>query len=113
MDPETRPILYGVADYAEIRKANAWFVDRTAKIRELEKVRYAFFLRPRRFGDCDSPPVANTTLVLNLFNQIVNGNFGTLEKLIGDGSLSEPLIDSFQAKELANKENFTSLLYWL
>ena len=25
-----RPILYGVADYAEIRKANAWFVDRTA-----------------------------------------------------------------------------------
>ncbi len=27
----TRPILYGVADYAEIRRANAWFVDRTAK----------------------------------------------------------------------------------
>ncbi len=50
MDTETRPILYGVADYAEIRKANAWFVDRTAKIRELEKVRYALFLRPRRFG---------------------------------------------------------------
>ena len=23
---ETRPILYGVADYAEIRRANAWFV---------------------------------------------------------------------------------------
>ena len=28
---ETRPILYGVADYAEIRRANAWFVDRTAR----------------------------------------------------------------------------------
>ena len=33
---KTRPILYGVADYAEIRKANAWFVDRIAKIRDLE-----------------------------------------------------------------------------
>ncbi len=47
---EPRPILYGVSDYAEIRKANAWFVDRTARIRDLEKVRYAVFLRPRRFG---------------------------------------------------------------
>jgi len=47
---KTRPILYGVADYAEIRKANAWFVDRTAKIRDLETTRYAVFLRPRRFG---------------------------------------------------------------
>ena len=47
---KTRPILYGVADYAEIRKANAWFVDRTARIRDLEATRYAVFLRPRRFG---------------------------------------------------------------
>ena len=47
---KTRPILYGVADYAEIRKANAWFVDRTVKIRDLEATRYAMFLRPRRFG---------------------------------------------------------------
>ena len=47
---KTRPILYGVADYAEMRKANAWFVDRTAKIRALEATRYAMFLRPRRFG---------------------------------------------------------------
>ena len=47
---KTRPILYGVADYAEIRRANAWFVDRTAKIRDLEATRYAVFLRPRRFG---------------------------------------------------------------
>ena len=46
----TRPILYGVSDYAEIRRANAWFVDRTAKIRDLEATRYAVFLRPRRFG---------------------------------------------------------------
>ena len=47
---KTRPILYGVSDYAEIRKANAWFIDRTAKIRDLEGTRYALFLRPRRFG---------------------------------------------------------------
>ena len=47
---KTRPILYGVADYAEMRKANAWFIDRTAKIRDLEATRYAVFLRPRRFG---------------------------------------------------------------
>ena len=47
---KTRPILYGVSDYAEIRKANAWFIDRTAKIRDLEATRYALFLRPRRFG---------------------------------------------------------------
>ena len=45
-----RPILYGVSDYAELRRANAWFVDRTAKIRELEATRFAMFLRPRRFG---------------------------------------------------------------
>jgi len=47
---KTRPILYGVSDYAQMRKANAWFVDRTAKIRDLEATRYALFLRPRRFG---------------------------------------------------------------
>ena len=47
---KTRPILYGVSDYAEVRKANGWFIDRTAKIRDLEATRYAVFLRPRRFG---------------------------------------------------------------
>ena len=47
---KTRPILYGVADYAQIRKKNGWFIDRTAKIRDLEATAYAMFLRPRRFG---------------------------------------------------------------
>ena len=42
--------MYGVADYAMIRKKNGWFVDRTAKIRDLEQTAYAVFLRPRRFG---------------------------------------------------------------
>ena len=39
-----------MADYAQLRKKNAWFVDRTAKIRDLEDIAYAVFLRPRRFG---------------------------------------------------------------
>ena len=47
---KTRPILYGVADYALLRQKNAWFVDRTAMIRDLENTAYAVFLRPRRFG---------------------------------------------------------------
>ena len=47
---KTRPILYGVADYAQIRKKNGWFIDRTAKIRDLEATAYVMFLRPRRFG---------------------------------------------------------------
>ena len=47
---DCRPILYGVADYARIRSENAWFIDRTAKIRDLEATSYALFLRPRRFG---------------------------------------------------------------
>ena len=46
----TRPILYGVSDFARIREKNAWFVDRTGKIRDLENTPYALFLRPRRFG---------------------------------------------------------------
>ena len=47
---KTRPILYGVADYAELRRTNGWFIDRTAKIRDLEATHFAMFLRPRRFG---------------------------------------------------------------
>ena len=61
---KTRPILYGVADYAQMRKANAWFIDRTAKIRDLEATRYAVFLRPRRFGK-ENDFFAFLTLVLN------------------------------------------------
>ena len=33
-----------------MRAENAYFVDRTGLIRELEKTSYAMFLRPRRFG---------------------------------------------------------------
>ena len=47
---EMRPILYGVSDFAEMRRSNAWYVDRTKCIRDLEQIRFAMFLRPRRFG---------------------------------------------------------------
>ena len=40
---------YGVVDYAQLRKANIWFIDRTAKIRDLNATAYTVFLRPRRF----------------------------------------------------------------
>ena len=97
-----------------------------------------------RFGSAAAPALANTTLVLNMFDKLVrakvwpkdmvdknlrtdyakvrhlitvnnrlNGNFHALESLVSDGTLTEQLIDSFQAKDIANRENFVSLLYWL
>ena len=45
-----KQIMYGVTDFARMRTENAYFVDRTGLIRELEKTSYAMFLRPRRFG---------------------------------------------------------------
>ena len=45
-----KQIMYGVTDFARMRSENAYFVDRTGLIRELEKTSYAMFLRPRRFG---------------------------------------------------------------
>lgn len=38
-------IMYGVTDFAWMRAENAYFVDRTDLIRELEKTRYTVFLR--------------------------------------------------------------------
>ncbi len=43
----------------------------------------------------------------------LNGNFHVLEKLVSGSRLEEPLVQSFQARELSSKENFASLLYWL
>ena len=45
-----KPILYGVSDFVLMRTEGAYYIDRTAYIRELEKTRYVMFLRPRRFG---------------------------------------------------------------
>ena len=45
-----KPILYGVSDFVLMRTKGAYYVDRTAYIRELENTQYVMFLRPRRFG---------------------------------------------------------------
>jgi len=47
---DLKQIMYGVTDFARMRAENAYFVDRTGLLRELEKTSYAMFLRPRRFG---------------------------------------------------------------
>ena len=44
------PIPYGMADFRAIRREGFLYVDKTRFVRELENERYAFFLRPRRFG---------------------------------------------------------------
>ena len=46
-------------------------------------------------------------------NNRLNGNFHALEKIVSDGTLSERLVRSFQAKDITVRENFLSLLYWL
>ena len=44
------PIPYGMADFRAIRREGFLYVDKTRFVRDLEHERYAFFLRPRRFG---------------------------------------------------------------
>ena len=44
------PIPYGMADFRAIRREGFLYVDKTRFVRELENERYAFLLRPRRFG---------------------------------------------------------------
>ena len=47
---KAKPILYGVSDFVLMRTKGAYYIDRTAYIREMENTRYVMFLRPRRFG---------------------------------------------------------------
>lgn len=47
---ELRFIRYGVSGDAPMHKANACFMDRAAKMHDLENVRHAVSLRLRRFG---------------------------------------------------------------
>ena len=44
------PIPYGMADFSAIRREGYLYVDKTHFIRDLEKERHVFLLRPRRFG---------------------------------------------------------------
>src|SRR6056297_3034953 len=49
-DPMKKRIPYGIGDFESIRKENYYYIDKTKIIEELEKHRYPFFIRPRRFG---------------------------------------------------------------
>ena len=44
------PIPYGESDFRQIRRNGALYVDKTRFVRRLEEQRYAFLIRPRRFG---------------------------------------------------------------
>ena len=50
MAAEPKFVPYGIADFRTIRREGFLYVDKTRFVRELENERYAFFLRPRRFG---------------------------------------------------------------
>ena len=43
-------IPYGWADFEAMRRERCLYVDKTRFVRELENERYAFLIRPRRFG---------------------------------------------------------------
>ena len=43
-------IPYGRSAFPSIRRDGCLYVDKTRFLRELEKERYVFFIRPRRFG---------------------------------------------------------------
>ena len=43
-------VPYGRASFPSVRRDGCLYVDKTRFIRELERERYAFFIRPRRFG---------------------------------------------------------------
>ena len=44
------PIPYGWSDFALMRRERALYVDKTHFLHDLEEQRYAFLIRPRRFG---------------------------------------------------------------
>ena len=46
-----KKIPYAISSFRELRDLNMYYIDKTKYIEILEnKVRYQFFIRPRRFG---------------------------------------------------------------
>ncbi len=50
MPTPSPPIPYGWSDFALMRRERSLYVDKTRFLRELEDERFAFLIRPRRFG---------------------------------------------------------------
>ena len=45
-----KSIQYGISSFADISENNAYYVDKTIFIPEIEKTKFNFLIRPRRFG---------------------------------------------------------------
>ena len=45
-----KSIQYGISSFADISENNAYYVDKTMYIPEIEKTKFNFLIRPRRFG---------------------------------------------------------------
>ena len=70
-----KSIQYGISSFADISSNNAYFVDKTMYIPEIEKTRFNFLIRPRRFGK------SMFLSMLALYYDIANKeNFDTLFK---------------------------------
>ena len=51
MNPDTKQVPYGVADFESIRRDNLYYVDKTMYLPLIEDTAsYIFMIRPRRFG---------------------------------------------------------------
>ena len=64
------PIPYGLGHFATVRRDGFYYVDKTRFVRDLEKVRFAFFVRPRRFGK-----TLWLTMLNAYYNRTVAGEF--------------------------------------
>ncbi len=73
-NPPTVP--YGWSDFAAMRREHYLYVDKTRFLHELESERYAFLVRPRRFG--------KSCWVSLLENYYDRGRAGQFEELFGD-----------------------------
>ena len=87
------PIPYGWADFALIRREGALYVDKTRFLHDLEDERYAFLIRPRRFG--------KSCWVSMLENYYDRGRAERFEELFGGLDIGE--------RPTANRHRYVTL----
>jgi hypothetical protein len=46
----TKQVIYAAPNFAELKRGNGYFIDKTEYIAKLERIQNPIFLRPRRFG---------------------------------------------------------------
>ena len=89
------PIPYGWADFALIRREGALYIDKTHFLHELEGERYAFLIRPRRFG--------KSCWVSMLENYYDRGRAERFEELFGGMDIG--------ARPTANRHRYVTLRF--